>query len=99
MQRTIRKVAVLGSGVMGSAIAAHFTNVGLPCLLLDIPAPEGDNPNAISLKGLENISKAKPAAFYSKKSIPLITVGNFNDDLAALEDCDLVVSSDRENGH
>ncbi len=93
MQRTIKKVAVLGSGVMGSAIAAHFTNVGIPCLLLDIPAKEGDNPNAISQNGLANIKKSKPAAFYSKKFSSLIRVGNFKDDLDKIADCDLVIEA------
>ena len=91
MQRNIKNVAVLGSGVMGSAIAAHFANAGIPCLMLDIPAKEGDDPNAFSLKGLESAKRAKPAAFYSQKFASLIHVGNFEDDWSKIADSDLIV--------
>jgi 3-hydroxyacyl-CoA dehydrogenase len=91
MQRKIKRVAVLGSGVMGGAIAAHFTNVGIPCLLLDIPAGEGEDPNMISLTGYKNVQKAKPAAFYSKTFASRIQVGNFKDDLEKIADCDMII--------
>ena len=59
----IRKAAVLGAGTMGSRIAAHLANAGLPVVLLDIPAPEGAR-NAIASQALDALKKSKPAAFY-----------------------------------
>ena len=90
--RRIKKVAVMGSGVMGSAIAAHFTNAGIPCLLLDVPAPEGD-PNTLVQKGLENAKRAKPPAFYSKNGFALIETGNFSSDLGKISGCDLIIEA------
>src|SRR5580698_5746187 len=86
--KQIRKVAVLGAGTMGSRIAAHMTNAGLPVVLLDI-VPQGTEANApkqernkIVLAALDGLKKSKPAAFYSPESARLITIGNFDDDLA-----------------
>src|SRR3954471_2794317 len=84
---TIREVTVLGSGVMGAAIAAHLANAGLRVRLLDIPpkdAPAGDKKlrNKIAEAGLEGARKAKPAAFFSSRFETLISVGNLEDDLA-----------------
>jgi 3-hydroxyacyl-CoA dehydrogenase len=101
----IRKAAVLGAGVMGSGIAAHLANAGIPVLLLDIVPPElsaedekkglsADHPsyrNKFSLAGLEGIKKSKPAALYSKRFLPLIEIGNFEDDWHRLADCDWIV--------
>ncbi len=105
MQREIRKVGVLGAGVMGSGIAAHLANAGVPVLLLDIvppqPAPDDvkagltrDDPrfrNRLALAGIETIKKSKPAALYSKRFLPLISVGNFEDDWGKLASCDWIV--------
>jgi len=99
MARTIRKVAVLGAGVMGSGIAAHLANTGTRCLLLDIVPPnlsEEDRKdrkkrNGFAAKGLENALKAKPAAFFHSRFAALVEVGNFEDDFARIGECDWVV--------
>ena len=105
MGTEIRKAAVLGAGVMGSGIAAHLANAGIPVLLIDIVPPEltaedekkglnAQHPkfrNKFSLAGLEGIKKSKPAALYSKKFLPLIEIGNFEDDWERLADCDWIV--------
>jgi len=105
MGTEIRKAAVLGAGVMGSGIAAHLANAGIPVLLLDIVPPEltaedekkgltKDDPrfrNKFSAAGLQGIKKSKPAALYSKRFLPLIEIGNFEDDWDKLADCDWIV--------
>jgi len=105
MSTEIRRAAVLGAGVMGSGIAAHLANAGIPVLLLDIVPPEitpddekkglsVDHPrfrNKFSLAGLEGIKKSKPSALYSKRYLPLIEIGNFEDDWNRLADCDWIV--------
>lgn len=105
MQREIRKVAVLGSGVMGGGIAAHLANAGIPCLLLDILPrdlkPEEQNSpaarNRIAAAGLQAALKAKPAAFMDAKDGELVTVGNFDDDLPKIKDVDWVIEVVVEN--
>src|SRR5574340_1164131 len=85
MAYQIRKVAVLGAGVMGAAIAAYFANVGIPSLLLDIVPPDaGADRNKVARIGLEKAVNARPAAFYNKKAAKLITIGNIEDDLGKL---------------
>ncbi|MCA9589180.1 MAG: 3-hydroxyacyl-CoA dehydrogenase/enoyl-CoA hydratase family protein [Myxococcales bacterium] len=101
MTRPIRRTAVIGAGVMGSGIAAHFANAGLEVLLLDIVPPglsdaEKKDPaarNRFSAGGLANALKARPAAFYHKDNARLVQVGNTEDDLAKLADCDLVIEA------
>ena len=101
MLKPIRRTAVIGAGVMGSGIAAHFANAGLEVLLLDIVPPnlsEADkkNPakrNGFSAGGLEKALKARPAAFFHKDSARLIKVGNTEDDFDKLKDCDLVIEA------
>ncbi len=107
----IRRVAVLGAGVMGSGIAAHLANAGIPCLMLDIvPAQLSDEEkkkgltekspafrNRFALKGLEAIRKSRPALLYSRRDISLITTGNFDDDLAKAAECDWIVEVVLEN--
>ncbi len=102
---TITKVAVLGSGVMGSAIAAHLANAGIPSYLLDIVpndlAPEEAakgltlaSPavrNRIVNAGLDSARKARPAAFYSPDFARLITVGNFEDNLGWVKEVDWII--------
>ena len=80
--RTIRRIAVLGAGTMGSRIAAHFANAGIPSLLLDVPGQP--NRNAAALQGLQNAVKSRPAAFFADDQAPLVDTGNFEDDLDKL---------------
>ncbi|MBL8169653.1 MAG: enoyl-CoA hydratase/isomerase family protein [Acidobacteria bacterium] len=103
----IKKAAVLGAGVMGAQIAAHLANAGIPCLLLDI-APKELTPeeqakgltlesravrNRIAQAGFDAAQKAKPAAFFVGDAAKLVTVGNFEDDLPKLKDCDWVLEA------
>ena len=89
----IRKAAVLGAGTMGAAIAAHFTNAGIPVLLLDIAPPEGDDNDRI-VKGLfEAAKKLKPAPFMLASNAELIEVGNFTDDITRISECDFVIEA------
>ncbi|HEV3329869.1 MAG TPA: 3-hydroxyacyl-CoA dehydrogenase NAD-binding domain-containing protein [Bryobacteraceae bacterium] len=92
----IRQVAVLGGGTMGSRIAAHFTNAGLPVVLLDIAAKEGSR-NNVAAQALESLKKSKPAAFYEASAASRIAIGNFDDDLAMLQNCDWVIEAVTEN--
>jgi 3-hydroxyacyl-CoA dehydrogenase len=94
MSYKIRKVAVLGAGVMGAAIAAHLANVGIPSLLLDIvPPDEKKDRDVVARMGLEKSLKSRPAAFYSKRAAKLVTIGNVEDDLEALADVDWIVEA------
>ncbi|MGZ4133708.1 MAG: 3-hydroxyacyl-CoA dehydrogenase NAD-binding domain-containing protein [Tumebacillaceae bacterium] len=98
MERNIRKVAVLGAGVMGAGIAAHLANVGVRSLLLDIVPkdPEQDR-NLYAKRGREGLLKQKPAPLYSKDDLALIEVGNLEDDLHRLAECDWVIEVVVEN--
>jgi 3-hydroxyacyl-CoA dehydrogenase len=91
MTYQIRKAAVLGAGVMGAAIAAHLANVGIPSLLLDIVPANAQDRNVIARGGLDKALKARPAAFYSKRSASLITIGNIEDNLQDLAGVDWVI--------
>lgn len=94
MTLPIRRVAVLGAGVMGSGIAAHCANAGIPVLLLDIVPPDGKGGrNAFAAGALEKLKKAKPAAFMHVRNAQLITIGNFDDDLGKVADCDIVIEA------
>lgn len=101
--RTIRKVAVLGAGTMGSRIAAHIANVGVPVVLLDIVPPgtrEGASKperDRFALSALEGVKKAKPAAFYTNDAARLVRPGNFEDDMAQIADCDWIVEAVAED--
>ena len=86
----IQKVAVLGSGVMGSGIAAQIANAGVPVVLLDIVPSGATDRNVIAKGAIEKMLKADPAPFMSKKNAKLITAGNLEDDLELLKDCDWV---------
>jgi 3-hydroxyacyl-CoA dehydrogenase len=97
LARQIRKVAVLGAGTMGSRIAAHVANAGVPVVLLDmVPAGEAVR-NKLALGALDGLKKSKPAAFYTPEAARLITVGNFEDDLGLIAECDWVVEAVAEN--
>ncbi|CAN5118746.1 3-hydroxyacyl-CoA dehydrogenase/enoyl-CoA hydratase family protein [soil metagenome] len=95
-KRVIKKVAVLGSGVMGSRIACHFAGIGLPVLLLDI-APAGSEAakpaerNKIVNEALAAAVKSNPSPVFTKDVIKRITTGNFSDDLQKIKDCDWVI--------
>lgn len=91
----IRRVAVLGAGTMGSRIAAHFANAGVPALLLDVPADP--NRNAPALKGIQNALKLKPAGFFLEERAALVEPGNFEDDLGKIAACDWVIEAIVEN--
>src|SRR5262245_39239354 len=95
--RTIRRVAVLGAGTMGSRIAAHFANAGVACVLLDIVASDQPNRNAAALKGIENALKQRPGGFFTDEKAALIQPGNFEDDLHLLAGCDWIVEAIVEN--
>ncbi len=89
----IKKVAVLGAGVMGSGIAAHVTNAGFPVTLLDI-VPEGANDrNAVASGAVARMLKTEPAAFMHRKNASLVTVGNLEDDLDKLADADWIIEA------
>src|SRR3972149_1973908 len=105
MPREIRKVGVLGAGVMGSGIAAHLANANVPSLLLDIVprelSPEDEKAgltredrrfrNKLALAGLETIQTSRPALIYTKRLLPLIRVGTFEGDWDKLAECDWIV--------
>ncbi len=92
----IRKAAVLGAGTMGSRIAAHLANAGLPVVLLDIAAQASPR-SAIAAQAAEGLKKSKPAAFYDPSFASRLVVGNFDDDLELLRDCDWVIECVTEN--
>ena len=111
MIRTIRKVAVLGSGIMGSRIACHFANIGVEVLLLDIVPRELsedekkkgltlDHPavkNRIVNSAFEATLKSNPASLFSKKFASRIKLGNFTDDMAGIRNCDWTIEVVVEN--
>lgn len=96
MNKRINKVAVLGSGIMGSRIACHFANIGVEVLLLDIPAREGDK-NGIVNKALETAVKTNPSPVYTKSVVNKITTGNFEDDMKKISAYDWVIEVVVEN--
>jgi 3-hydroxyacyl-CoA dehydrogenase len=105
--RRLARAAVLGAGVMGSAIAAHLANVGVPCVLLDIvpkdltdeerrrglalDAPEVRN--RFARAGLDRAIKAQPAAFYAPERAGMITTGNFDDHLQWVSEVDWIIEA------
>ena len=104
---TIRRVAVLGAGVMGAAIAAQLANCGLDVLLLDLPPQEllpeeaahgltlADPAvrNRLATAGIGKAKKARPAAFTHVANAARIVAGNFADDLPKLKECDWVIEA------
>ncbi len=102
MHQRVHRAAVLGAGTMGARIAAHLSNAGVPCYLLDIVPPDataGDKTarNKIVAAGLDAAVKSKPAAFFQKGLEKLITIGNFEDDLKLLADADWIIEAVAEN--
>src|SRR5688572_23740206 len=97
---SFKKVCVIGAGIMGQGIAAHVANARIPVLLLDIVPPKaepGEDTKSRAFRdkfargGLEKAIAAKPALFFSKKDAELVSVGNTEDDLARVSECDLVI--------
>ncbi len=84
----IEKVAIIGSGVMGSGIAAQVANAGVPVVLLDIKPKDGSD---LAANAVAKMLKTDPAPFMSKRNAKLITTGNLDDDLELLKDCDWVI--------
>lgn len=111
MNRTIRKVAVLGSGIMGSRIACHFANIGVEVLLLDIAPKELtedekkkgltlDHPavkNRIVNSAFDATLKSNPASLFSKKFASRIALGNFTDDMPRIKNYDWTIEVVVEN--
>lgn len=111
MRPPIRKVAVLGSGVMGSAIAAHFANAGIPSLVLDIVpgtltlAEEAAGltladravRNRITATSVQALLKTRPSPLFAPERLALIETGNLEDDLPRLREADWVVEAVKEN--
>ena len=109
--RDIRKVAVLGAGTMGARIAAHLANASIPSVLLDIvpaeltPAEEAKGltladprvRNRFAQAGFDAALKSRPAAFFVPEASRMITLGNFDDDLTAVKDCDWIIEAVTEN--
>ncbi len=88
----VRKVAVLGAGVMGAQIAAHLINVKVPVVLFDLPAKEGPK-NGIVTKALEGLKKLKPAPLGVPEDAALIEQANYEEHLDRLRECDLVIEA------
>jgi 3-hydroxyacyl-CoA dehydrogenase len=89
----IKKVAVIGAGVMGASIAAHVANAGVPVYLLDIVPKDAQNRNSIAEAAIAKLLKAEPAAFMHKNYARLITPGNVEDHLEWLKDADWVLEA------
>jgi 3-hydroxyacyl-CoA dehydrogenase len=88
----VRKAAVLGAGVMGAQIAAHLANAGVPALLFDLAAKEGD-PNGIAQKAIDNLKKLEPSPLAAKDRAAGITPANYDEHLSLLAGCDLVIEA------
>ena len=88
--RTIERIAVLGAGTMGSRIAAHFANAGIPSVLLDVSAD-------LAKKGVETAIKQRPGGFFLDSSASMIATGSFDADLGKVADCDWIIEAVTEN--
>jgi 3-hydroxyacyl-CoA dehydrogenase len=112
MSYEIKKAAIVGAGVMGATIAAHMTNAGIECVMLDIVPPfdpsEADLKkgltkdskawrNSFATNGLNGAVKSKPASFYSKNNASMVSIGNLEDDLDMLKDVDFLLEVVVEN--
>ncbi len=88
----VKKVAVLGAGVMGAQIAAHLVNCRVPVVLFDLPAKEGEK-NGIVAKAIEGLKKLKPAPLGALEDAALIEQANYDDNLDLLKECDLIIEA------
>ena len=89
----VRKVAVLGAGVMGAQIAAHCVNARVPVVLFDLPDTKGPNKNGIVLRAIENLKKLNPAPLGNKDDAAQIQPANYEDNLELLRGCDIVIEA------
>ena len=99
MNPTIKKVAILGSGLMGSRIACHFAGIGVQVLLLDMVSPDA-NPGASKAErnklvnaALQTAIKSNPSPVYTADVPKRITTGNFEDDLSSISTCDWIIEA------
>ncbi len=90
---TMRRVAVVGAGVMGAGIAAHIANAGAQVLLLDIVPDGADDRDGIAKAAITRMKKAKPAPFMDGRAMSRVTPGNTEDHLAKLETCDWIIEA------
>ncbi len=88
----VKKVAVLGAGVMGAQIAAHLVNVGVPVVLFDLPAKEGPK-NGIGIRAVEGLKKLKPAPLGVPGDAALIQLANYEEHMDVLGECDLIIEA------
>lgn len=88
----VKQAAVLGAGVMGAQIAAHLANAGVPVVLFDLPAREGER-NGIVNKALDGLKKLDPAPLASRDALQLISAANYDEHLPLLAGCDLVIEA------
>ncbi|MEZ5455191.1 MAG: 3-hydroxyacyl-CoA dehydrogenase/enoyl-CoA hydratase family protein [Lysobacteraceae bacterium] len=88
----IRKVAVLGAGVMGAQIAAHLVNANVDTVLFDLPSKEGD-PSGIANKAIANLGKLSPAPLALPSRAAALTPANYDQHLDLLQDCDLIIEA------
>ena len=88
----VKKVAVLGAGVMGAQIAAHLVNCKVPVILFDLPAKEGPK-NGIVTKAIEGLKKLKPAPLGVPEDAALIQAANYEEHMALLTGCDLIIEA------
>ncbi len=89
---TVKKVAVLGAGVMGAQIAAHLVNLKVPVVLFDLPAKEGQK-NGIVTKAIEGLKKLKPAPLGVPEDAALIQQANYEEHMEQLLGCDLIIEA------
>ncbi|MBC7436476.1 MAG: 3-hydroxyacyl-CoA dehydrogenase/enoyl-CoA hydratase family protein, partial [Bdellovibrionales bacterium] len=88
----VKKVAVLGAGVMGAQIAAHLVNVKVPVILFDLPAREGPK-NGIVMKAVDGLKKLKPSPLGIPEDAVLIQQANYEEDMELLKECDLIIEA------
>jgi 3-hydroxyacyl-CoA dehydrogenase len=96
-QSQIKKVGVIGSGVMGSQIAAHVSNAGMPVVLLDIVPAGAEDRSGLAKAAIAKMQKTEPSPFMHPENAKLITAGNLEDDLAELATCDWIIEAVLEN--
>ena len=89
----VRKVAVLGAGVMGAQIAAHCVNAKVPVVLFDLPDAKGPNNNGIVLRAIENLKKLNPAPLGNKDDAIYIQPANYQENLELLRGCDVIIEA------
>ncbi len=93
MVNAVKKVCVIGAGVMGAGIAAQVANAGIPVLLLDIVPREGDDRDAVAKGAVAKMLKTDPAPFMSKRAAKLVETGNIDDHLDRVAECDWIVEA------